>query len=647
MLFGGGALFVKYNATITCFILIFVCSVKAPVKLMGQTLTCPNYTWILKKIPKELDCSYNRYATVFLSIQQAGDPNIKTNFIRVRILFKDADPLIINEENTKKSLDAMFVHNWMAHWEFNIPQNNSTITNEVILELTYAGENDGVYFDNTDDLYRIFTLEFTKLPGFDPFFIELDNLDSYLKKVNNTKCNSYGTNPKLLFLKSKSGIALQIAGDIEYMNNQTGACRVNNGFPNLRVEIQEPAMTSNILALDYTKDNGHYLCKYLRSTCEMRIQPDMGLGMDANGVNTRDIVFIQLHLLGKKPFTESWQYIAGDVNLNGVVSVADIVVIRKLVLGKIHHFKKAWRFIDEDRYNEWESQGGPPMGFQFNDYIQRVYLSNAFDEGFKGIKVGEITGEFDVCTFSFTGNDNNDTRSEKYYYTAKTESAPLSVNQNFTTMVPAYMICTPVNSSPGDMECSVYLDFNGESAGIMELNLPQNISVNSVELFQPEFGDNIEYALNEDETVLRFTWVDEISTDVPVAKIHIHRDITQAPMIWSQVQDADYNNLSDGDTDYGISFQSYDLSNHSGIQISLTPNPFASYPNLVLISKSDKKVRISIHSPSSKKVYSMPLQLHQGFNQIALEALMYSPKGLYMIEVYDKDEIKMVKGLKF
>ncbi|WP_420571445.1 hypothetical protein [Kordia sp.] len=52
-----------------------------------------------------------------------------------------------------------------------------------------------------------------------------------------------------------------------------------------------------------------------------------------NGVSTLDIVLIQRHILGLQPFTELWQYVAADANGDGSVTVADLNVIRQLVLG--------------------------------------------------------------------------------------------------------------------------------------------------------------------------------------------------------------------------------------------------------------------------------------------------------------------------
>lgn len=66
-----------------------------------------------------------------------------------------------------------------------------------------------------------------------------------------------------------------------------------------------------------------------------------------NGVSTYDIVKITKHILNVQVFTSSYQYIAADVNNSGTVSTADIIKIKKLILGINDDFEDvdSWRFI--------------------------------------------------------------------------------------------------------------------------------------------------------------------------------------------------------------------------------------------------------------------------------------------------------------
>jgi hypothetical protein len=68
-----------------------------------------------------------------------------------------------------------------------------------------------------------------------------------------------------------------------------------------------------------------------------------------NGVTTGDIIKIQNHILNKTALTTPYKIIAADVNEDKSVTVSDIVMIRKLILGKIDQLSsgKSWKFIDK------------------------------------------------------------------------------------------------------------------------------------------------------------------------------------------------------------------------------------------------------------------------------------------------------------
>lgn len=66
----------------------------------------------------------------------------------------------------------------------------------------------------------------------------------------------------------------------------------------------------------------------------------------SNGVNAIDLIAIQKHLLGKDTFDLDWQYVAADATNNSILSVGDIVLLQRLLLGKIQVLPSSpsWRF---------------------------------------------------------------------------------------------------------------------------------------------------------------------------------------------------------------------------------------------------------------------------------------------------------------
>ncbi len=79
------------------------------------------------------------------------------------------------------------------------------------------------------------------------------------------------------------------------------------------------------------------------------------------GVNTRDLVVIQKHLLGLTDFEYPEQYIAADINNSNSVSTGDILALRKIVLGKTHPFesKPQWIVVSDhwgDELDPWDAK---------------------------------------------------------------------------------------------------------------------------------------------------------------------------------------------------------------------------------------------------------------------------------------------------
>jgi len=52
-----------------------------------------------------------------------------------------------------------------------------------------------------------------------------------------------------------------------------------------------------------------------------------------NGISTLDMILILKQIVGLEPFDSPYKFIAADVNKSGTVTTADIVAIRRVILG--------------------------------------------------------------------------------------------------------------------------------------------------------------------------------------------------------------------------------------------------------------------------------------------------------------------------
>lgn len=69
-----------------------------------------------------------------------------------------------------------------------------------------------------------------------------------------------------------------------------------------------------------------------------------------NGVSTYDLYRISRHILGIEPFDSPYQWLAADVNRSNSITAADIVALRKLILGIVDTLPRrdSWRFMPEN-----------------------------------------------------------------------------------------------------------------------------------------------------------------------------------------------------------------------------------------------------------------------------------------------------------
>ncbi|MBK9256850.1 MAG: T9SS type A sorting domain-containing protein [Saprospiraceae bacterium] len=110
-----------------------------------------------------------------------------------------------------------------------------------------------------------------------------------------------------------------------------------------------------------------------------------------NGLSTLDLVMIQRHILNIEELNSPYKLIAADVTKDKKITAADLVELRKLILGTTTQFSNnnSWRFVDRN--------------FVFNDVnnahteaFPEIYdiaqLNNDMDVNFVAVKVGDVNG---------------------------------------------------------------------------------------------------------------------------------------------------------------------------------------------------------------------------------------------------------------
>ncbi len=107
-----------------------------------------------------------------------------------------------------------------------------------------------------------------------------------------------------------------------------------------------------------------------------------------NGVSTLDLLMIQQHILGVRPFENPFSLIAADINNSGSVTTTDIIQLRKMILGLYDAFPEnnSWRFV-HSKYGIIDNESPWPFleGLFVPDLVEDV-----MDGDFIGIKIGDV-----------------------------------------------------------------------------------------------------------------------------------------------------------------------------------------------------------------------------------------------------------------
>ena len=121
-----------------------------------------------------------------------------------------------------------------------------------------------------------------------------------------------------------------------------------------------------------------------------------------NGVSTFDIALISKHILGITPLTSPYKIIAADVNKDGEVSAADMLLMRKLILRTTKTFpnNESWRFVNKNYVFQNPEE---PFYEDFSEVASFNNLPLSAQADFVALKVGDVNGTVQPATFTGGG----------------------------------------------------------------------------------------------------------------------------------------------------------------------------------------------------------------------------------------------------
>lgn len=168
-----------------------------------------------------------------------------------------------------------------------------------------------------------------------------------------------------------------------------GTIRRTNGEPLEEIVVS----MQNISNVDFcaTTETGLYYFyhEFEENTCQITPYSNAEPVVD---VTSWDLIMMKRHILQVELFSSPYQYIAADVNNSGSVSMADVVEIKRVILGIQSEFTDApsWRFIPADYI--FENEENPLEDGNPAEYLMTNPVWEEIDLDFIGIKTGDVSG---------------------------------------------------------------------------------------------------------------------------------------------------------------------------------------------------------------------------------------------------------------
>lgn len=337
-----------------------------------------------------------------------------------------------------------------------------------------------------------------------------------------------------------------------------------------------------------------------------------------NGVTTLDLVLIQKHILGLQTFDSPFKTIAADTDNNGQITGADIIAIRRLILGFTDVFpneQESWRFIDpnETFENVYEV-------FPYDEILDVNFTtgSNLIND-FLGVKIGDVNQTAKPEEF----NSNVDTRSGK---TLDLILDNVNLNAGEIKEIPVY--------------ASNFDDMIGYQMSI-EFDI-EKVSIKEIRKGTLDVTDKHVNMTRLNEGVFSTIWNSSTAVSTEEALFYLVLEAKQA---------CDLNNLfrtSNRITEtvaYDRGYQDFDIDiqvrDNNGLINKVdafvlyqnTPNPFASSTKIAFDLPNASEVVLSIYNMNGVLVKTITRASAAGYNTIEVVNDDLQSSGIYYYNV--------------
>jgi hypothetical protein len=429
-------------------------------------------------------------------------------------------------------------------------------------------------------------------------------------------CDDLGSNFVRIWVGDQDGNWDFCETTLIVQNNAGANCLGNGGSGSiagklmtemeLGVEKVEVYLQGQVSGMYKTGDAGSYEFGSIPRGSTFTVTPKR-LDGPANGVSTADILSIQQHILGMQSLDSPYKIIAADVNSNGQITGADLVEMRRLILGKINEFANApsWRFIPKD-YNFYDP----------TDPLKESYKESLLVENFQGqmpnldfvaIKTGDVNANAIPNSTQLAGNQS---RSRSLMLEAADRVVKpgelIEISLTSSDFHQFYGFQFTLQSLPNSLE------WVGYNEGVLSIS-DENLGLNNWEKGYLTMSWNAPEAKSALENDILFTLVFRSNTRGKLSEmLQINSAITGAEA---------YDDIKGPARDIKLMFNDPKQVEIPAFELFQNkPNPFSGSTLIGFVLPESGDASLSIYDIAGKLIHQVQGQFEKGYQEIELQS---------------------------
>jgi Dockerin type I domain len=345
-----------------------------------------------------------------------------------------------------------------------------------------------------------------------------------------------------------------------------------------------------------------------------------------NGVTTFDISIISKHILDITPITSLYKLIAADVNRDGSIDGADMLLTRNLVLGRTTKFANntSWRFMPKS-VTPTTSADGQPMP-DFKETITYTNLNDTVrNADFVAIKIGDVSGS--AANTSLTSGRQTPLLTRGTPFVLSTENIKLQAGKTQSFIVSAVSLDLAV------------LQFTlGFDNRLIKIKNIQTVDLEG-------FSDN-NYAIFEKEGKVTLSWNGAELKSNQLFKITIEAQqngfLKDVLTLNSDITAAEAYNTEGVVKDVNLVFEAKNLPNgQAGTEGSLSeflllpnaPNPFKNETTIRFRLPSDDAVKLTVLDETGRVLAAQNRAFSKGYNEWTIDLSDKKTSGILFYRV--------------